>query len=66
LGINIKDTPRQDFVAKCLEVNQKYRDIYKELRQSMGMSVDWKRSYATVLPEVQAISQRHFVDLLRK
>lgn len=32
----------------------------------MGMSVDWKRSYATVLPEVQAISQRHFVDLLQK
>lgn len=29
LGINIKDTPRQDFVAQCLQVNQKYRDIYK-------------------------------------
>lgn len=66
LGINIKDTPRQDFVAKCLEVNQKYRDIYKWLRQSLGMSVDRERSYATILPEVQAISQKHFVDLLQK
>ena len=66
LGINIKDTARQDFVAKCLEVNQKYRDIYKWLRQSLGMSVDRERSYATILPEVQAISQKHFVDLLQK
>jgi valyl-tRNA synthetase len=35
LGINIKDTPRHEFVQKCLEVNQKYRDIYKNLRQQM-------------------------------
>lgn len=30
------------------------------------MSVDRERSYATILPEVQAISQKHFVDLLQK
>lgn len=66
LKINIKDTPRKDFVAKCLEVNQKYRDIYKDLRQTLGMSVDWNRTYATILPEVQALSQKHFVELLQK
>jgi len=66
LKINIKDTPRKGFVAKCLEVNQKYRDIYKDLRQTLWMSVDWNRTYATILPEVQALSQRHFVELLGK
>lgn len=66
LKINIKDTQRKDFVAKCLEVNQKYRDIYKSLRQTLGMSVDWNRTYATILPEVQALSQKHFVALLEK
>jgi valyl-tRNA synthetase len=66
LKINIKDTPRKDFVAKCLEVNQKYRDIYKDLRQTLGMSVDWNRTYATILPEVQTLSQLHFVELLEK
>ena len=66
LKINIKDTPRKGFVAKCLEVNQKYRDIYKDLRQTLGMSVDWNRTYATILPEVQTLSQLHFVELLEK
>ncbi len=66
LGINIKDTPRQEFVAKCLEVNQKYRDIYKTLWQANGMSIDWNRTYATILPEVQAISQKRFVELYKK
>lgn len=28
--------------------------------------MDRERSYATILPEVQAISQKHFVDLLQK
>ena len=66
LGINIKDTPRQEFVAQCLEVNQKYRDIYKTLWQANGMSIDWNRTYATILPEVQAISQKRFVELYKK
>jgi len=66
LWINIKDTPRSEFVSKCLEVNQKYRDVYKSLRQSMGMSVDRNRSYATILPEVQAVSQKHFIELLKR
>jgi valyl-tRNA synthetase len=66
LGINIKDTPRQEFVAKCLEVNQTYRDIYKKLWQANGMSIDWNRTYATILPEVQAISQKRFVELFKK
>ena len=30
------------------------------------MSIDWNRTYATILPQVQAISQRHFVNLLQK
>jgi valyl-tRNA synthetase len=35
LGINIKDIERKDFVEKCLEVNQKYREIYKNLRKKV-------------------------------
>lgn len=66
LKINIKEIERKDFVQKCLEVNQKYRDIYKKLRESLGFSVDWKRNYATISAEVQQIVQRKFVEMYQK
>lgn len=66
LKINIKEMERKDFVAKCLEVNQKYRDIYKDLWTSLGLSVDWNQTYATISPEVQQIAQQEFVKLYKK
>jgi valyl-tRNA synthetase len=66
LKINIKEMDRNDFVEKCLEVNQKYRDLYKALWQSLGFSVDWKRTYATISPEVQQLVQKRFVEMYRE
>ena len=66
LWINIKDIERKDFVAKCLEINQKYRDLYKSLRQSLWISVDWNRTYATISPEVQQLVQIRFVEMYEK
>ncbi|MEI8007986.1 MAG: class I tRNA ligase family protein [bacterium] len=63
LGINIKDVERKDFIAKCLDVVDKYKIIYSDLRKSLGLSVDRKRSYTTISPEVQQISQSTFVKL---
>ncbi|HCB52131.1 TPA: hypothetical protein DEP21_06285 [Patescibacteria group bacterium] len=66
LGINIKDIERQDFVQKCLEVNVKYREIYKNLWKKTGLSVDRTRSYATISLEVQQIAQQEFLKLYNK
>ncbi len=66
LGINIKEVERKDFVDQCLNVNQKYRDIYKSLWQSMGFSIDWTRTYATISPEVQQVVQKRFVEMYKK
>lgn len=66
LNINIKEVERKEFVQKCLEVNQKYRNLYKALRQSLGFSVDWNRTYATVSPEVQQLVQKRFVEMYKK
>jgi valyl-tRNA synthetase len=63
LNINIKDVERKDFIQKCLEVNEKYIQIYKSLWQSLWLSVDWSRSYSTISPEVQQIVQQEFVKL---
>ncbi|MDR2190778.1 MAG: class I tRNA ligase family protein [Candidatus Peribacteria bacterium] len=66
LKINIKELERKAFVEKCLEVNQKYRDLYKALRQSLGFSVDWNRTYATISPAVQQLVQQRFVEMYQK
>ncbi|MDR3169555.1 MAG: class I tRNA ligase family protein [Candidatus Peribacteria bacterium] len=65
LKINIKEMERKDFVEACLKINQKYRDIYKALWQSLGFSIDWKRTYATILPEVQQLVQKRFVEMYK-
>ncbi len=65
LGINIKEIERKDFISKCLEINQKYRNIYQNLRQRLGFSVDRTRTYATISPEVQQLVQQNFVKLYK-
>ncbi|MFZ2911518.1 MAG: class I tRNA ligase family protein, partial [Candidatus Absconditicoccaceae bacterium] len=66
LGINIKDIERKDFIAKCLEVVENYKVIYSNLRKSIGLSVDRSRSYTTISPEVQKISQKTFIKLYKE
>lgn len=63
LWINIKDVERKDFIAKCLDVVEKYKHVYSDLRKSLGLSVDWNRSYTTISPEVQQIAQTIFIKL---
>jgi len=63
LGINIKDIERKDFIAKCLDVVDKYKVIYSDLRKSLGLSIDRNRTYTTISPEVQQIAQSTFVKL---
>ena len=65
LGINIKEIERKDFISKCLEINQKYRNLYQNLRQRLGFSVDRTRTYATISPEVQQLVQQNFVKLYK-
>ncbi len=66
LGINIKDVERKDFIAKCLDVVEKYKVVYENLRKSLGLSVDRSRTYTTISPEVQQIAQSTFVKLYKQ
>ncbi len=60
-----KDMDRKTFVNACLQVTAKYRDIYKSLRQSIGMSFDRTMTYSTISPFVQKIAQERFVDMIK-
>lgn len=57
---------RQEFIAECLKITAEYRGKFKNLWQSMGFSVDWSLEYSTISSEVQKVSQKSFLDLLRK
>ena len=57
---------RKTFVSACLDVTAKYRDVYKSLRESVGMSYDRSMTYSTISPFVQKIAQQRFVELVEK
>jgi valyl-tRNA synthetase len=57
---------RKDFIAKCLEIVEKYKTLYENLRKSLGLSVDRSRFYTTISPEVQQIVQQTFVKLYKE
>ena len=66
LKINIKEMERKDFIQKCLETNDKYVEIYKNLRKRMWLSVDWTKTYSSIQLSTQQIAQQEFVKLYKK
>ncbi len=66
LKINIKEMERKDFIQKCLETNEKYVEIYKNLWKKMWLSVDWTKTYSTIQLSTQQIVQKEFVKLYKK
>ncbi len=66
IGRKWADMPRQDFINICLETTKKYREQYKELWKSTGISADRSLEYSTISPFVQKISQRSFIELYKK
>ncbi|PCJ58832.1 MAG: valine--tRNA ligase [Planctomycetota bacterium] len=65
-GIKGSDLPREEFNQYCKEVSKEYRGQFKELWQRLGFSCDWSSAYTTISESSQRISQRSFLDLLKK
>jgi len=63
LGIRHGDFSRREFQEKCREVCQEYEAEFTEKVQELGTSIDWNRTYKTIEPRVQKISQLSFLDL---
>ncbi len=61
-----RDMPRPEFVKLCLEVAHEVERDFKQLWSSLGFSVDWSLEYSTIDERSRRISQRSFLDLLRK
>ncbi len=66
LGINHGDFSRREFQQKTREVCRAYEADFTDQMQSLAMSIDWNRTYKTIKPRVQRVSQLSFVDLYEK
>jgi len=65
-GIIAKNLPRSEFIEKCNETKDKYIKEFQSLFQQLGISADWNLGYDTINELSRKVSQRSFIDLVRK
>jgi valyl-tRNA synthetase len=63
LGIKGSEMNRDDFINKCLSVVGDYHKKYRDLWQSLGLSVDWNLEYSTISESVRRLTQQNFIQL---
>ena len=63
---DLQKVSRDAFIKICLLQTKEDQKKYKELWQSLALSVDWEQTYETISPYVQSISQKSFLDLYQK
>jgi valyl-tRNA synthetase len=59
-------TTRKDFIELCLKETEKGIETYKNLWNSLGISVDWSKTYSTIAPLPTKVSQWSLIDLYKK
>ena len=57
---------REDFIKMCNEVAEGARKDFRDLFESIALSVDWNQEYYTISDESRRISQMSFLDLYKK
>ena len=66
LGIVAKDLPRSEFIEKCNIIKDKYIEEFQTLFKKLGISADWNLKYDTIDELSRRVSQRSFIDLVKK
>lgn len=64
--IRATDMSREAFIAECMSVSEEARAEFRELFQSIALSVDWAQEYHTISEHSRRISQASFLDLFGK
>ena len=62
----IQKISRKNFIEACSILTKEDEKAFEEMWQSLGLSVDWKQTYATVNDHCRKISQLSFLDLVEK
>lgn len=64
--VNKSRISRSEFIKICLDETQKGAETYKKLWATLGISVDWSKTYSTINEHCRRISQLSFLDLYKK
>jgi valyl-tRNA synthetase len=54
---------RPNFVALCHQLTLEDEQVFEHLWRTLGLSVDWSHTYATISERAQRVSQRGFLRL---
>lgn len=65
-GKKSSNTDRKDYIKLCLDVTDKYRNVFQKLFEKMGFSADWRYNYSTISNLSQNISQKSFLKLFKE
>ncbi len=57
---------KSEFIDLCLKETEKGIETYKNLWNSLGISVDWSKTYSTIAPLPTKVSQWSILDLYKK
>ena len=57
---------RPNFVALCRELTVADEQVFEHLWRTLGLSVDWSQTYATIGERARRVSQRGFLRLARR
>lgn len=57
---------KKEFIELCLKETEISSQTYKKLWYSLGVSVDWSRTYSTISPLATKVSQGSLIDLYKK
>lgn len=64
--IRAVDMSREKFIEECLSVSEEARVEFRNLFQSIALSVDWAQEYHTISDDSRRLSQLSFLDLVSK
>jgi valyl-tRNA synthetase len=62
----VEPVSRLNFIEACGQVTEEDEKVFEDVWQTVGLSVDWSLTYATIDPHCRRISQLSFLDLVRK
>ena len=65
-GKKAHEIGREKFSKLCYDTTTKYEEEFKKLFYKLGLSADLENSYKTVAPATMKISQRSFLELVKK
>lgn len=64
--IRAVDMSREKFIEECLGVSEEARKEFRNLFESIALSVDWDQEYHTISDDSRRLSQLSFLDLVKK